>query len=109
MSGLTQRQSSMLAFIGSYIDEHDHSPSYDEIKDGVGLRSKSCVSRTLAALEDRGRICRLYHRSRSIDIVAESADVHLRRILDLIAADGAAWPDADAVKRARAWVERRRS
>lgn len=109
MSGLTSMQSATLAFIEGYVAEHRYSPSYDEIKDAMGFASKTCVHRLMNSLEERGRIRRIYGKARSIEIVAESADDHLRRILDLIAADGSAYTHSQVVMSARAWVERRRS
>lgn len=109
MSGLTRVQSEALAFIEGYVAEHDYSPSFSEIRDALGLASKANVNRLMNNLEERGRIRRISGKARSIEIVAESADYHLRRILDMIAIKRVAWPDDDVVTRAQAWVERRRS
>lgn len=61
-------------FVGNFIDEHGYSPTYDEIKDGVGLASKSSVYRTVKQLARSGFIWVAPHRNRSIEIVKNPAD-----------------------------------
>ncbi|KQZ49740.1 hypothetical protein ASD54_12440 [Rhizobium sp. Root149] len=68
--GLTHQQADTLRFIQAFITESGGAgPSYDEIKDALGLASKSGVNRLLKALEERGRIRRLPHRARAIEII----------------------------------------
>lgn len=69
MIGLTHKQRDCLAFIRAYMAEHGASPSFEEIREGLGLTSKSGVHRLLQALEERGRIRRLHDRARTIEIV----------------------------------------
>ena len=69
MIGLTHKQRDCLSFIQNYLDEHGSSPSFDNIKDALGLTSKSGVHRLLTALEERGRIRRLHDRARSIEVI----------------------------------------
>lgn len=70
MSSLTHRQADALRFIQAFTTESGGAgPSYDEIKDALGLASKSGVNRLLKALEERGRIRRLPHRARAIEII----------------------------------------
>lgn len=64
--GLTAMQLETLAFITNYIDGNGIPPSFDEIKDGLGLRSKSGIFRLVNALEERGKIHRLHNRARAI-------------------------------------------
>lgn len=72
MSGLTKRQSDLLEFIRSYVRENGGvPPSYDEMKAGLGLASKSGIARLMDALEERGLIRRLYHRARSLELMDE--------------------------------------
>jgi repressor LexA len=66
---LTVRQHETLAFICDYIAEHCYSPTFQEIADGIGLRSKSGVHRLISGLEERGLIRRLHYRERAIMIV----------------------------------------
>lgn len=63
---LTRAQKGVYDFIVSYSAEHGYPPSFDEMKDAAGLRSKSGIHRIIIALEERGKISRLSNRSRSI-------------------------------------------
>lgn len=65
-TGLTRRQRECLAFIDDYDREHGVTPSYDEMKDHLGLASKSGVARIVNALVERGHITKLENRARSI-------------------------------------------
>lgn len=69
MIGLTHKQRDCLAFIRAYMDEHESSPSFEDIKGALELKSKSGVHRLLQALEERGRIRRLHDRARTIEIL----------------------------------------
>lgn len=69
MQGLTKQQSIALAFIRRHCAEHGFSPSYQEIAQALGLKSRSGVHRLVAALEERGFINRgAPYRARSIGI-----------------------------------------
>lgn len=65
---LTHKQRELLDYIGSYIATEGAAPSFEEMKDAVGLKSKSGVHRMIAALEERGFIQRLPNRARAIEI-----------------------------------------
>lgn len=68
---LTPKQKELLSFIRLYCtDQGGVSPSYDEMKDFVGLNSKSGIHRMITALEERGHIRRLPGHARSI-VVAD--------------------------------------
>ena len=69
MISLTTAQAEALAFIESAIEEDEVAPSCEEIKQHLGLSSKSGVHRILTALEERGRIRRMKNRARAIEIV----------------------------------------
>lgn len=73
-SGLTSRQSQLLAFIRKFNVENGFSPSFDQMADGAGLSSKSGVSRLLTALQERGHIRRISNRARSIEVI-DTADL----------------------------------
>jgi SOS-response transcriptional repressor LexA len=77
--GLTRSQKECLAFIEGYIKQHDCPPSYDEIAEGLGLKSKSGVHRLVHALAERGHIILSPNRARSIDLVSGDVfeDEHL--------------------------------
>jgi SOS-response transcriptional repressor LexA len=70
---LTLRQNELLSFIRRYsADKNGVSPTFDEMKDHLGLSSKSGISRMVAAMEERGAIRRLKNRARAI-VVVEAA------------------------------------
>ena len=64
--GLTIRQRDALEFIRTYHGEHGVTPTFDEIRLGMGLRSKSDIKRLVDALVERGFVSRLANRARSI-------------------------------------------
>src|SRR5690349_17673303 len=71
--GMTRQQRELLDFIRARIEETNVAPSFDEMRDNLGLKSKSGIHRLVTALEERGHIVRLHNRSRAIA---------LRHILD---------------------------
>ena len=74
IAGLTRKQNDLFRFIVSYFEQHGVSPSYDEMKDALGLSSKSGIHRLLEALEERGRIRRQPGLARAI-VIQPSASV----------------------------------
>lgn len=64
---LTAKQHELLVFINRRLEGTGISPSYDEMKEAVGLRSKSGVHRLVKALEERGFLHRLPHRARALE------------------------------------------
>lgn len=66
---LTKKQHELLIFIDRRIKETGVSPSFDEMKDALELRSKSGIHRLITALEERGFIRRLPHRARALEIL----------------------------------------
>lgn len=68
VGGMTKRQRDLILFIRRYIGEHGISPSYDEMKDALGLASKSGIFRMMKALEERGFIDTKYDRARSVTL-----------------------------------------
>jgi repressor LexA len=66
---LTQRQLQLLRFIQQYVKEHDVSPSFDEMRSALRLRSKSGIHRLISGLEERGYIRRLAYRARALEVV----------------------------------------
>jgi len=67
--GLTKRQQELLSFIRSYNEKYGIIPSYDEMKDGINLKSKSGIHRMIVALAERGHIKRRSGRARAISLV----------------------------------------
>ncbi len=66
---LTQKQHQLLLFIAKEIEKRGVSPSYDEMRAALDLKSKSGIFRFLSALEERGFIRRLPHRARALEVV----------------------------------------
>jgi repressor LexA len=66
---LTRKQHDLLIFIHKCLKADGISPSFDEMKDALGLRSKSGIHRLITALEERGFIRRLPHRARALEVL----------------------------------------
>ena len=80
---LTRKQSELLAYLSNYMEQHDVSPSFDEMRNALGLASKSGVHRLVSGLEERGYIRRLANRARAIEILKQSfASPILARAVD---------------------------
>lgn len=66
---LTRKQYELLSFINKRLDDTGVSPSFDEMKDALSLKSKSGIHRLITGLEERGFIRRLPHRARALEVV----------------------------------------
>ena len=66
---LTIKQRELLNFLQDYEHEHQASPSFDEMRQAIGLASKSGIHRLISGLEERGFIRRLANRARAIEII----------------------------------------
>jgi len=66
---LTRKQHELLLFINRHLSDHGVSPSFDEMKDALGLRSKSGIHRLIRGLEERSFIRRLPHRARALEVL----------------------------------------
>jgi repressor LexA len=66
---LTKKQKNLLLFINKKIRSTGISPSYEEMKDSLNLKSKSGIHRLISALEERGFIKRLAHKARALEVV----------------------------------------
>lgn len=66
---LTRKQHELLCHIHERLKANGISPSFDEMKEALGLRSKSGVHRLITALTDRGFIRRLPHRARALEVL----------------------------------------
>ena len=75
---LTRKQHELLAFIQKRIEESGVSPSFDEMKDALDLKSKSGIHRLITALEERGFIRRLAHRARALEVLRTADQVVAR-------------------------------
>jgi repressor LexA len=66
---LTRKQYELLAFINDRLQATGVPPSFDEMKDALGLASKSGIHRLVTGLEERGFIRRLPHRARAMEVL----------------------------------------
>ena len=66
---LTRQQNALLLYINKRLNEDGVSPSYDEMRDALDLKSKSGIHRLIKALEEREFIRRLPHRARALEVV----------------------------------------
>lgn len=66
---LTRKQNELLLFIFNRIRETGVSPSFDEMKLALNLKSKSGIHRLITALEERGFIRRLAHKARALEVL----------------------------------------
>ena len=66
---LTKKQKNLLLFINKKLRASGVSPSYEEMKDSLNLKSKSGIHRLISALEERGFIKRLAHKARALEVV----------------------------------------
>jgi repressor LexA len=66
---LTRKQYELLMFINRRLSETGVSPSFEEMKEALLLKSKSGIHRLISGLEERGFIRRLAHRARALEVV----------------------------------------
>jgi repressor LexA len=66
---LTRKQHELLMFIDKHLRETGFSPSFEEMKEALNLRSKSGIHRLITALEDRGFLRRRAHRARALEVM----------------------------------------
>ena len=68
-SMLTKKQKNLLIYINEKLKSDGVSPSYDEMRISLSLKSKSGIHRLISALEERGFIKRLAHKARALEVV----------------------------------------
>ena len=68
-SMLTKKQKNLLMFINKKLRSSGVSPSYEEMKHSLNLKSKSGIHRLISALEERGFIRRLAHKARALEVI----------------------------------------
>jgi repressor LexA len=66
---LTRKQHELLVFIDRHLKETGFSPSFEEMKEGLQLKSKSGIHRLISALEERGFLRRHHHRARALEVM----------------------------------------
>ena len=75
---MTPRHKECLDFIAEYWRENGFAPSFDEIREGLGAKSKSSVSSLVSQLERRGHVTRIPNLARSVRVVAEHGPAPLK-------------------------------
>ncbi len=68
---LTKKQKELLTYIQSFQNKNGVTPSYEEMKMALNLKSKSGIHRLIIALEERGFVKRLAHKARALEIIKD--------------------------------------
>ena len=71
---LTRKQHELLIFIDRHLKSSGYSPSFDEMKEALNLRSKSGIHRLISALEERGFLSRRHHQARALEVLRLPSD-----------------------------------
>ena len=71
---LTRKQHELLIFIDRHLKTSGYSPSFDEMKEALNLRSKSGIHRLISALEERGFLSRRHHQARALEVLRLPGD-----------------------------------
>ena len=79
---LTRKQHELLTFIDRHLKSTGTSPSFEEMKDALDLRSKSGIHRLISALEERGFLRRHHNRARALEVLRLPEDVAQRQAAD---------------------------
>ncbi len=70
---LTKKQKELFDYLKEYMSNNQISPSFEEMKEAVNLKSKSGIHRLVSSLEERGFIKRLKHKARAMEIVNKNS------------------------------------
>jgi repressor LexA len=95
---ITRRQRQVYDFISDFVQKKSYSPSYDEIREGLGLSSLATVHKHITNLEKKQLLTRDYNRSRSIDLLQpkgklkQSMSVNTNLVLPLMGRIAAGQP-----------------
>ena len=73
---LTKKQKELYDYLKTYISNNQISPSFEEMKEAVNLKSKSGIHRLITSLEQRGFIKRLKHRARAMEIIEKNSRIN---------------------------------
>jgi repressor LexA len=73
---LTAKQHELIRFIQTRLEDTGISPSFEEMKEALDLKSKSGVHRLISALEERGFLRRLPNRARALEVIKQPEDVN---------------------------------
>ena len=80
---LTKKQKELFVYLNNYISSNDISPSFEEMKNAVNLKSKSGIHRLITSLEQRGYIKRLKHKARAMEITKDLPNKNVKSINSL--------------------------
>ena len=72
---LTRKQKELFDYLCDYVSLHSISPSFEEMKEAVNLKSKSGIHRLITSLEQRGFIKRLKHKARAMEITKTFSNI----------------------------------
>ncbi len=75
---LTRKQHELLIYIDRHLKATGFSPSFEEMKEALQLRSKSGIHRLISALEERGFLRRRHHRARALEVTRMPNEAALR-------------------------------
>lgn len=75
---LTRKQYELLVYIDRHLKQTGFSPSFEEMKDALKLKSKSGIHRLISALEERGYLGRRHHRARALEVLKLPENVVVR-------------------------------
>lgn len=89
---LTRKQHELLRFIQARLEDSGISPSFEEMKEALDLKSKSGVHRLISALEERGFIRRLPNRARALEVLRHTDDASSKSAKPVLAGKPAASP-----------------
>ena len=75
---LTSKQLKLLNYLKESFKNDKVSPSFEEMKNGLGLKSKSGIHRLITSLEERGFVKRLHNKARAIKVITSNEEVSLK-------------------------------
>ncbi|MCB8876751.1 transcriptional repressor LexA [Acidisoma silvae] len=79
---LTRKQHELLMFIDRHLKASGYSPSFDEMKEALSLRSKSGIHRLISALEERGFLSRRHHQARALEVLKLPGEAAMALVSD---------------------------
>ncbi len=80
---LTKKQKELFDYLKNYMSNNQISPSFEEMKEALNLKSKSGIHRLISSLEERGFIKRLKHKARAMEIIDKNSQ-KIENLLDSI-------------------------
>lgn len=93
---LTRKQHELLLFIDKHLRSTGFSPSFEEMKEALNLKSKSGIHRLITALEERGFLKRRAHRARALEVLRVPDSLSPRMAAPAVAAPQPAQPPSFA-------------